>query len=81
MRQPKNLDQYTDVETAAKGLEDFARDLRVNALEGDRVKWDLNVRMWNDAWIRRGHRVTGELVENLRDAKRAVTPAVSEAQK
>lgn len=52
MRAPKNLDDYTDAETAAKGLEDYARDLRANAAPGDRVKWSLNVCCWNDEWLK-----------------------------
>ena len=67
MKTPRNLADYTSVEQAAKGLEDFARDLRAHAVEGDRVKWDLNVRMWNDAWIKPSARVVvaGQAVSSL----------------
>ena len=48
-RKPKNLDQYTDLERAARGLEDFANDLRQKDA-GTLVRWDLSVRLWHPDW-------------------------------
>ncbi len=49
-RKPKNLDDYCSVELAAKGLEDYAKDMRSNSSDGDLVRWSLNARFWNSEW-------------------------------
>lgn len=50
IRRPKNLDQYTTTERAAMGLERLAQDLRQNHVEGDLIRWNINISRWNENW-------------------------------
>jgi hypothetical protein len=49
MRKPKNLDQYTDIEAAAAGLEKLARDIR-NQVPGTLIRWNINLSFWHTDW-------------------------------
>ena len=53
MKPPKNLNMYTDSETAAKGLEAVAELIRRGGKE--RVLWHLQVRFWDECWLNKGY--------------------------
>lgn len=49
-RRPRNLDEYSSAEDAARGLEALAADLRASADIHPLVRWYINVSYWNPAW-------------------------------
>lgn len=50
-RRPKNIAAYETVESATKGLEGLAADLRRRAAPGDMLRWEINLHFWNENWL------------------------------
>jgi hypothetical protein len=50
IREPKTLHEFSDAESAARGLEQIAAEIRANADVRPLVKWHLNLSFWNPAW-------------------------------
>lgn len=53
MREPRNIQKYTNRDQAAQGLEDLARDIRSGS-ETTLVRWYANVSFWDPAWKTQG---------------------------
>lgn len=48
---PRDLHEYATVESAVAALELCACELRRNARQGDVLKFDLTVHVWNEEWV------------------------------
>ncbi len=55
MREPKKLQDYSEAEDAALGLEQIAAEIRAHAAHRPLVKWYLNLSFWNPEWKTRDY--------------------------